>query len=267
MAGTGDPFDDLGRVTGPPRASRERGRESQPAADDPKRITVTENGPYVVTGSVPLAIQTIVYDAEGNSLDWEQGQPFDTPDEYSLCRCGQSATKPFCDSSHLRVGFDGTETASREPYLDQAGEEDGPAVVLTDAESLCAYARFCDVAGSIWRLVRRSDAESVSIAIREGTQCPSGRLVVWDRATQEPFEADLEPSIGLVEDPAVGVSGPLWVRGGIPVVSGDGVEYEPRNRMTLCRCGASRNKPFCDGTHAAIGFVDGLAGSDRGLAS
>ena len=105
------------------------------------------------------------------------------------------------------------------------------------------------------------------MAIREGTRCPSGRLVVWDRATDEPFEPDLEPSIGLIEDPSVGVSGPLWVRGGIPVVSAEGVEYEPRNRMTLCRCGASRNKPFCDGTHAAIGFVDGLAGSDRGLAS
>ena len=125
------------------------------------RIVVTENGPYVVTGSVPLAVQTIISDGEGNSVDWREGHSFDTSEEYSLCRCGQSATKPFCDSSHLRVGFDGTETAGQQPYLEQAGEEDGPAVVLTDAESLCAYARFCDVAGSIWRLVRRSDAECV----------------------------------------------------------------------------------------------------------
>jgi len=230
-------------------------------AEEPMRITVTENGPYEVTESIPLAIQTIAADEHGNSLDWEQGELLEAPTEYSLCRCGQSANKPFCDSSHLRVGFDGTETASRDPYLERAGEEDGPAVVLTDAEDLCAYARFCDVAGSIWRLVQRSDEESVSMAVREGTRCPSGRLVVWDRTTKEPFELRLEPSIGLVEDPAEGVSGPLWVRGGIPIVGADGVEYERRNRVALCRCGGSNNKPFCDGTHAAIGFDDGLADS------
>ena len=266
MAGIGDPIDDLHRVTAPTRAPSAVERESRPAVGNSMRITIIEHGPYVVTGSVPLAVQTIVTDTEGNSLDWGEGRPLDTPEAYSLCRCGHSAGKPFCDSSHQRVGFDGTETASRQPYQEQAGEEDGPTVVLTDAAPLCAYARFCDVAGTIWRLVRRSDAESVSMAISEGTRCPSGRLVVWDRATREPFEPDLEPSVGLVEDPAVGVSGPLWVRGGIPVVASDGSAYEQRNRMTLCRCGASSNKPFCDGTHAAIGF-DGSTGSDRGPAS
>ena len=99
------------------------------------------------------------------------------------------------------------------------------------------------------------------MAVREGTRCPSGRLVVWDRTTKEPFELGLEPSIGLVEDPTEGVSGPLWVRGGIQIVGADGVEYELRNRATLCRCGASANKPFCDGSHAAIRFDDGLADS------
>jgi CDGSH-type Zn-finger protein len=65
-----------------------------------------------------------------------------------------------------------------------------------------------------------------------------------------------EPSIGVVEDPQIGVSGPLWVRGGIQVEAADGTPYEVRNRVTLCRCGASQNKPFCDGSHAAIGFTD-----------
>ncbi|MFE2733740.1 CDGSH iron-sulfur domain-containing protein [Streptomyces sp. NPDC059349] len=46
------------------------------------------------------------------------------------------------------------------------------------------------------------------------------------------------------------------MRGGIPVTAADGTPYEVRNRVTLCRCGASRNKPFCDGTHASIGFKD-----------
>src|SRR5436190_11084863 len=114
------------------------------AADDTMSITVTENGPYRVTGSVPLAMQTIVPDELGDSVDGEQGETLEAGKEYLLCRCGQSANKPFCDDSHLREGFDGTETASRKPYLEQADEEDGPVVILTDAQRLCAFARFCD---------------------------------------------------------------------------------------------------------------------------
>jgi CDGSH-type Zn-finger protein len=222
------------------------------------RITVTKNGPYRVTGSVPLARQTIVVDEDSSSVDWEQGETFETLDEYLLCRCGQSADKPFCDGSHLRVGFDGTETASRQPYLKQASEEAGPRVTLTDAEPLCAFARFCDHGGQVWNLVERNDERAASLAVREAALCPSGRLVAWDRRSNEAFEPDLEPSIGVVEDPSEGVSGPLWIRGRIPLVAADGYAYEIRNRVTLCRCGASRNKPFCDGSHAQIGFRDDI---------
>lgn len=222
------------------------------------RITVTKNGPYRVRGGVPLVRQTIVADEEGSSVSWEQGETFDTTESYSLCRCGRSKNKPFCDESHLRAGFDGTETASREPYLVQAEEQDGPRVRLTDAQALCAFARFCDFGGQIWNLVEEDDPEAAGLAVREAGLCPSGRLVAWDRITNQPLEPDLEPSIGIVEDPAQGVSGPLWVRGGIALEAADGYQYEQRNRMTLCRCGASGNKPFCDGTHAAIGFRDGL---------
>jgi len=62
------------------------------------------------------------------------------------------------------------------------------------------------------------------------------------------------PAIGLVEDPSKGTSGPLWVKGGIPIEAADGFEYAKRNRVTLCRCGRSHKKPFCDGSHAAAGF-------------
>ena len=222
------------------------------------RITVTKNGPYRVSGAVPLARQTIVADEEGSSIAWEPGETFDTPEEYSLCRCGRSRNKPFCDDSHVRAGFDGTETASREPYLAQAEVEDGPRVRLTDAQVLCAFARFCDFGGQVWNLVERDDPEAAGLAVREAGLCPSGRLVAWDRFTNRPLEPELEPSIGVVEDPPQEVSGPLWVRGEIPVYSADGYQYETRNRVTLCRCGASGNKPFCDGTHAAIGFRDGI---------
>jgi CDGSH-type Zn-finger protein len=220
-------------------------------------ITVRKDGPYVVRGGVPLARQAIVADEEGHSVGWREGETFDTAEEYELCRCGRSATKPFCDRSEERLGFDGTETASREPYLEQAKERQGPTVNLTDARRLCAFARFCDYGGQVWNLIERDDPESASLAVREATMCPSGRLVAWDRATGDPYEGSFEPSIGVVEDPNKGVSGPLWVRGGIQVIGADGYRYETRNRMTLCRCGASSNKPFCDGTHVSIGFDDG----------
>jgi len=100
--------------------------------------------------------------------------------------------------------------------------------------------------------------EARDLVIREAGNCPSGRLVAQDRKTYKDIEPEFEPSIGLVEDPAEGCSGGLWVRGGITVESADGYTYETRNRVTLCRCGASENKPFCDGTHASVKFKDGL---------
>jgi CDGSH-type Zn-finger protein len=220
------------------------------------QIRVSENGPYLVSGAVPIARQSIVVDAEGNSTGWRQGRTYATKESCALCRCGQSANKPFCDGSHARVGFRGEETASREPYLRQADVQEGPTLILTDAQPLCAFARFCDVAGQIWNLVERPGPDAAALTAQEAALCPSGRLVIWDRETKAPREPDLEPSIGIVEDPAEGVAGPLWVRGGIPVVAADGEPYEVRNRVTLCRCGASKNKPFCDASHASIGFTD-----------
>src|ERR1039458_1847934 len=120
---------------------------------DNMKVTVTTDGPYLVEGSVPLVKQTIVADAEGNSIAWRQGEEYETQATYALCRCGQSANKPFCDGSHKRIRFDGTEAASREPYEAQATEQVGPSLILTDAQPLCAVARYCDVAGQIWNLV------------------------------------------------------------------------------------------------------------------
>ncbi|MFB7723003.1 CDGSH iron-sulfur domain-containing protein [Nocardia sp. NPDC056100] len=227
------------------------------------QIRVTENGPYRVTGGVPLSTQTIVPDARGDSREWREGDPVATPGEnYSLCRCGHSAKKPFCDGTHAKIGFDGTEMASRAPYLAQATEQDGPEVTLTDAQSLCAFARFCDADGQVWNLVEQPGDEAAAVTKRESADCPSGRLIAWNLAERTAYEPELPKSIGLVEDPAKEVSGPYWVRGGIQVTAADGTDYEIRNRVTLCRCGESRNKPFCDGTHAAIGFTD-APGDDR----
>jgi CDGSH-type Zn-finger protein len=220
------------------------------------RVQVSKNGPYRVSGNLPLGEEIIGADADGNSVEWQHGRKFPLQQQYALCRCGHSGHKPFCDGSHAKVGFDGTETASRAPYREQAKVIRGPAMTLTDAESLCAFGRFCDPNGSVWNLVNGLDRAAREHFARQTCDCPSGRLVAWDNATGERLEPKYEPSISLVQDPAKQCSGPLWLRGGVQLVAADGHHYEIRNRMTLCRCGASKNKPFCDGAHASIGFSD-----------
>ena len=225
-----------------------------------KKITISKNGPYLVSDSVPLAFQTIGVNKGGESTEWIEGAALPASAQYALCRCGQSKTKPFCDGTHAKIGFDGTETASREPIMEQAQLLDGPTMQLADAEALCAFARFCDPHGQVWNQVKSTDdSKERAQFIRQVGNCPSGRLIAVDKETGKAVEPKLPQSIGVVEDPAQKCSGPLWVRGGIALISADGQAYEVRNRMTLCRCGRSENKPFCNGAHAADPkFRDGL---------
>ncbi len=226
--------------------------------DEPK-IVVSENGPYLVSGSVPLSIQTIIPDERGFSWDWESGKTLTKASKYKLCRCGHSKNKPFCDDTHKTIAFDGEENLSRGPSLGDAKRYDGPTLILQDTEVLCAHARFCLARGSIWRIVKKGDdPDARDLAVREANHCPSGRLVVLDKGTQKEIEQDFPPSIGVVEDPVRKSSGPLWVRGRIRIEFEDGVPYEVRNRVTLCRCGVSSNKPFCNGSHMSIKFQDDL---------
>lgn len=227
--------------------------------DDLPKIIIQKNGPYEVYSGIPLRIQNIIANAEGKSWDWKDGETFKTEHSYQLCRCGHSSTKPFCDDSHLKVGFDGTETASRLPYDEQAKKFDGPTMIMGDVGALCSNARFCSAAGKIRNLVPKTDDPEVrALLIREVMHCPSGRLTLYDKQSDHEVEHHLEPAIGVVEDIPLGCSGPLWLQGGIAITSSDGEQYEIRNRITLCRCGASNNKPFCDGSHVSVGFNDGL---------
>ncbi|HEV2389199.1 MAG TPA: CDGSH iron-sulfur domain-containing protein, partial [Nitrososphaerales archaeon] len=195
---------------------------------------------------------------EGLSWDWKKAKDFEAKEDYDLCRCGHSKNKPFCDGSHAKVRFDGTETATRRPFIRQAEVFEGDSLLLSDAEELCAFARFCDPEGKIWSVIGEPGQDSRKLAIREANHCPAGRLVVHDKKSGKEIEEKLPQSIGVVEDPALGCSGPLWVRGGIRIESENGTPYEARNRVALCRCGASANKPFCNGSHASIRFRDGL---------
>lgn len=230
---------------------------ADPTRAAPLRITVSKDGPYAVTGQIPLSMAVIGADPAGESVTWVEGEAVAAPARYFLCRCGQSKTKPFCDGTHAAVGFDGTETADIAIFAETAKETDGPVLALVDAEPLCAFARYCDREGKVWNTVETANSpEAAERFVHQVGQCPSGRLVARDRQTGQALEPDLPVSIWLVEDPEQKVSGPIFARGGIAVVSADGRAYEVRNRVTLCRCGASKNKPFCDGSHASVGFVD-----------
>ena len=221
------------------------------------KVQIVKDGPYMVSGNLPMNRQTIGTNSAGESVKWIEGQTYPEQTTYALCRCGQSAKKPYCDGSHAGVGFDGTETASRDAYQKQATMMEGPTMSLTDVEILCAFARFCDPHGQVWNLVSETDNPAArKNFVRQVGDCPSGRLVALDNATGQPIEPPHAPSIGLIEDPVNQCAGPIWLRGGVQVIGSDGFHYEVRNRVTLCRCGASKNKPFCDGTHAAIKFKD-----------
>jgi CDGSH-type Zn-finger protein len=222
-----------------------------------KKIKIQKNGPYRVSADIPLEKEFVEADENNDPLKWKKGDKYETEGEYSLCRCGKSKNKPFCDGAHVKINFDGTETASKEKYEKQAEIISGPELDLMDAESFCSRARFCHRRGGTWKLTQESnDPEAKETAIEEACNCCSGRLTAIDKKTGEEIERDCEASISVTEDIPAGVSGPLWAKGGIAIESSDGSVYEVRNRQALCRCGKSRNKPFCDGSHIDIGFDD-----------
>jgi CDGSH-type Zn-finger protein/uncharacterized Fe-S cluster protein YjdI len=128
--------------------------------------SVRENGPYAIRGELVL---------EGRSAGTRA----------TLCRCGASRNKPFCDGSHVAAGF----SASGEPATGLNGSN-------TDMLPL-----------------------------------RNGRLAI-----------DPQPD------------GPLAVRGNLEVLSGTGRMVCRVTQARLCRCGGSASKPFCDGSHARIGF-------------
>ena len=216
-------------------------------------IKVMEDGPYLVYGQPPIREQIIVFNEDGNSWDYREGKNYDSSENPCyLCRCGRTTDKPFCSGAHLNKKWDSTETAALDSHFDDAEQIEGPALILADNEILCAFARFCDAKGQIWNIVEHAKTpEEIELAKREAGLCPGGRLVIFDKEKGEIYEPDFEPSIGLIEDPGLKVSGPIWVRGGIRIENADGNSYEIRNRVALCRCGKSSNKPFCNGAHAS----------------
>lgn len=218
------------------------------------RIKILKDGPYLVTGGVPLLEKRIF--PEGESYVYMDGRPLPQAAQYALCRCGRSKNAPFCDGSHRDCGFHMEETASKAPYTERAELIKGAAVDLLD-DGRCALARFCHRQnGTVWDLLAASDAaENRGEVIRGALECPSGRLTAVEK-NGAAHEIAGSPAIIVLQDPENGVSAGLYVRGGIPIELSDGSIYETRARAALCRCGQSKNAPFCDASHIGARFVD-----------
>ncbi len=200
-------------------------------------ITPTLNGPYVVR------------DLE--SLSNQRG-PLETKPTIALCRCGGSANKPFCDGTHAKTGFSSAKLEGR--VEDKRENYQGAKVTIHDNRGICAHAGRCtDGLSAVFRLGQEpwidpngATPDEIVTTVR---QCPSGALN---------YSVDGVEYQGGEREPAIFVSpnGPYVVTGRADLLEtarGDGASTD---RFTLCRCGGSKNKPFCDGTHWNIGFRD-----------
>ena len=167
-----------------------------------------------------------------------------------LCRCGGSMNKPFCDGAHKRSGFTGARVS--DGSKDKVRSHAGAGITIHDNRTVCYHAARC-IAGlpAVFKPGTRPWIEPASAPAQQLMEvvrtCPSGALSYSVEGAERPPER-WAPSITVVKD------GPYAVLG----VELAGVAFAqgvPRERYTLCRCGASKNKPFCDGSHHEIGFT------------
>ncbi|MFA1541956.1 ferritin-like domain-containing protein [Actinomadura monticuli] len=226
-------------------------------AGEGRRIVVLRDGPYVVYGGIPLRRKSKIVSADNDALTWKTGEDLPTEDVYALCRCGHSGSKPFCDGTHAVIGFDGTEAAPLRPYKELQHVHDGVGISAQRVGELCIHAAFCigrtrPIAAM---LADTDDSDVRSDIMGRIDHCPSGSYSYALERGGETIEADLPAAVSVLAEED-GLASALWVTGEVPVHRADGLPQETRNRVTLCRCGRSANKPLCDGTHREIGFRD-----------
>lgn len=205
---------------------------------DTKRPTIkpAPNGPFLVEG-----LPTLTRMADGKTFELEA--------KAALCRCGGSANKPFCDGTHSRNGFTSKKSDDRVPDRLESYEAEG--IVVHDNRGVCAHAGRCtDGLPEVFRLRKEPfvDAEAAPVQSIEDTirSCPSGALS-YTKDGELHREFGGEPSAGFAPN------GPYVFRGGADLEAELG-EGATTDHFTLCRCGASTNKPFCSGAHWNVKF-------------
>jgi len=199
---------------------------------DRPTIKVARNGPYLVTGCRRLA----------GLLD---GRTYDSTGTVALCRCGGSKNKPFCDGTHSKIGFSGDKAADR--VADKREDYVGKKITIHDNRGICAHAGRCtDGLKTVFKYRQEPwidpDGDTVERIVAQVKQCPSGALS-YSIDGVEHREQEREPAI------MVAPNGPYAVFGGADLQETEFGEGASREHFDLCRCGRSRNKPFCSGAH------------------
>lgn len=202
------------------------------------KIVFTKSSPYKV-----LFLKNLI-----NS----KGEKLETRDMMNLCRCGLAKTKPFCDGSHYATGIDGEkkEGLPKDRVIDYKGEH----ITIHDNRLVCSHDQSCviDLPEVFQRGKRRwiqPDGASVEKIIKTIKKCPSGALSYTLDGVHYDAQ-DREPAIIIARD------GPLEIVGGIELEDDSGSVPQSPEHYVLCRCGASKNKPFCDGSHIEAEFSD-----------
>ena len=226
-------------------------------ASQEKKIVVTEDGPYVVHGGVPLVHKTQVVSEYGEPLTWKTEGAIAAPETYDLCRCGRSGYKPFCDAAHVLIDFDGTESADTGTTAErQIVHPGGTKIVVKRDYSLCMESGFCaNRVTDVEEMTPHTDDTQVRAQVMAMIERgPSGSYAYSVEEGAEDIEPDLPQQIAVTTEITDDgpIEGPLWVTGKIPVERADGQPFETRNRVTLCSCGKSKIKPLCDGTHRGL---------------
>jgi glutamate synthase domain-containing protein 2/CDGSH-type Zn-finger protein len=192
--------------------------------------------------------------------------PIDCDADIALCRCGRSANKPFCDGTHAKVDFDSTRTGGGSP--DQRDEYVGNKITIHDNRAICAHAGFCtDGLPSVFKLGTEpwidADGDTVEAIIETVRKCPSGALSYSIDGIEHRDDPDRPPSV------FVAPSGPYVLKGSCELADAEWGAGASQEHFDLCRCGGSKNKPFCDGSHWTV-WKDGEdtpAGSTGSTAS
>ena len=220
------------------------------------KISIQDQGPYLVTGDVRLVKKTQIVTEFGEPIAWEKDGDLPAPVTYELCRCGHSADKPFCDGTHSSIDWDGSETAPANTSAERRETHPGGKQIAVRRDyDVCCSSGFCATRlTNIQRMLAASKPDDINLrsqVIAMVERCPSGSYTYSIEGAGKDIEPDLPKQIAVTtEITASGpIDGPLWVTGGIQIERADGQPVEVRNRVTLCRCGASGNKPLCDGTH------------------
>jgi len=189
---------------------------------------------------------------EGGELRRQSGAKLPAEKKVALCRCGGSKNKPFCDGTHAKIGFSDRNLA--DPKKDQRDRYAGRTITIFDNRALCAHAGYCtDGLKEVFRYGEEPwiapDAAAVEKVIETIRKCPSGALSYALDGVEA--EAPQRPPLVTVLD-----NGPYAVTGGVELGDAKLGQGAPSEHYTLCRCGHSKNKPFCDGTHWDVSFRD-----------